>query len=181
MKTPILLLILFFIASGLGCMTQRRATKKMVQIKNRYPELFSADTVHRYRTESDTIKVLDSIVIDRATIDTAIVTTLTEVLEDVTVENARLRVALRSTSNIETNTRTWEITGEAKPDTIYQLREKIIKHTHYKIIKPATPCEVTPGAPWWYYALFAIGGAFFTYLGFKKEGILKAAGAFMRA
>lgn len=176
MKKISMLLALVFVV---GCSGQRRATRQIERIQKKHPALFSRDTVTVDSFAVDTLKILDTLVIDGTSIDTAVVTSLADILDSLTVENSQLKIELKTTANIETNTRTWELTGEVKNDTIIQLREVVRKQIIYKTM-PAEPCTVVKGAPWWYYVLFSLGGAFFTYLGLKREGIGEVVKGFLK-
>lgn len=162
-----------------GCLTQRQAVRKMGRVQKKFPALFSPDTVTVDSSRTDTVAVLDTLVIDGERIDTAVVTSLFDILDSLTVENSRLKISLRTTANVETETRTWELSGELKMDTIVQVKYVPVRQVVYKTM-PAAPCEVVKGAPWWYYALFAIAGGAFTYLGLKREGIGQMVKGFLK-
>lgn len=170
---------LILLATALGCMTQRRAVSQLGKIQKKHPDLFTRDTVTIDSFIADTIALHDTTIIDNEYIDTAVVTSLTEIIEDLTVENARLKIQLRTTTSIETNTRTWELTGTSKPDTIIKIKEVPIRAVIFKTV-PGQPCQVVQGAPWWYYILFALGGALFTYLGLKKDGLAEVVKGFLK-
>jgi len=160
-------------------MTQRRAVNKMGKIQSKYPALFTRDTVTVDSSRVDSVVILDTIIVPGSRLETSAITALGELLDSLTVENATLKVKLKTTSNKETNTTTWELTGEAKQDTVYRTVKVPVRQVVYKRV-PAAPCEVVKGAPWWYYALFALGGAFFTFLGLKREGVAGLVKGFLK-
>jgi len=151
---------------ALGCNTQRRAINQLERLQDKHPALFSSDTVVVNEIKTDTLTVIEPVFVPEEKIDTAVVTSLTEIIEDLSIENSRLRVQLKTTANIETNSRTWELSGTCKDDTIYQELVRLVNYHHYKVMKPAA-CEVVKGAPWWYYLISAVLGALLTFLSLK--------------
>ena len=158
-------------------MPERAALRKMERLQQKHPGLF-ADTssamvdsiVH---IELDTI--LDTFIIEGEQLDTSVVTALSGVLENLTLENSLLKVELRSKGNIETNTRTWTLSGEVKTDTVIHVRIVTNKQILVKQKRPP-PCEVVSrdGAPWWYWLLSVLGTLVVGFLG-KRYGEQSAA------
>lgn len=149
--------ILLMLCVLAGCISTRRgAIATLGKIEKKHPDLFSRDTVIVDSSRVDTIAIIDETIIEKATIDTAVVMSLSDILDSLTVENSRLRVTLRTTPNIETNTRTWELSGEAKADTILKVIRVPVREVVYKRF-PAAPCQVV-GWPWWVAVLIGVIG-----------------------
>lgn len=163
-------IILMLVLAG-GCLTHRRAIHKLDRIQDKHPALFAPDSVLVDSTRIDTLTMLDSFIINEETLDTAAVTALADIIENLSIENSRLKVELKTTPSIETNTRTWELSGTCKADTVYQEREVIIKQIIYQR-SGGHPCEVVKGAPWWYYLLTALVGSALTFFSLKGRSTL---------
>lgn len=164
-KLSILLMLLL----ALGCMTQRRAIHKLDRVQKKFPGLLASDTTFIDSVQVDSVMVTDSILLREESIDTAVVTSLADIIEDLTVENSRLKVQLKTTPSTETNSRTWELTGTCKDDTVYLQRVQYLNRHHYRTVTVTK--QVVKGAPWWYYLLSAVVGMALTYFSMKGRSI----------
>lgn len=151
--------ILLGMALTAGCLTQRRAVRQLANIQAKHPALFSPDTVIVDSTHWVTLHLIDTLVLGGSKYDTAVVTSLVEVLEKLPLENERMKIELRTTANMETNKRTWELSGEVKADTILRVVERPVKYVVYKTM-PAAPCQVVGGLPWWVGVIIGVVGVF---------------------
>lgn len=162
------ILLMFVIVAG--CLTQRRSIHQLDKIQRKHPALFSPDTTVVDSSRIDSLLILDSIVVQEESIDTAVVTALADIIETLTIENSRLKVQLITTPSIETDTRTWELSGTCKADTVYQKIKVPVRQVIYQRM-PAQPCQVVKGAPWWYYLITAGVTALLTWASIKRKSV----------
>lgn len=151
-------MLMLWMGLAVGCNTQRRAVRQLAKIQAEHPALFSPDTVVVDSTQWVTVRLMDTLVVDGSEYDTAVVTSLAEILENLTLENDRMKVELRTTASMETGTRTWELLGEVKTDTVARVVERPVRYVVYKTM-PAAPCQVVGGLPLWVAVVVGIIGA----------------------